>query len=325
MTEVNQTLTETESLAGLRLLVAVAQADETLDPAEKDALEAAIAALPMPPGASLDASALNFLFQEQQDVPTLLAQLESQEARESVYQSMYAMAWADGDCSPVEQSLLDHARQELGIPEESQGVLDRFLREARDTVLPSNLTAIADPAQRAEEIRKDTLKYSIMAAVLGAFPVPGLAILTDLGVVGLQIKLVRDVGQYYGRTVDKSAAMSLLGALGVGTGARIAVNNLAKLLPGWGSVVGASTSFASTWALGLIAVKWFEGGAQGDPAALKAEFAAAEQAGKAAYEVNKGTVEHTRRLNEPALRKLAQDAKDGKITQDEYQQKIAAL
>ena len=107
-------------------------------------------------------------------------------------------------------------------------------------MLPSSIQPVSDPVLRATEIKSDVLKYSVLSGALGAFPIPGLAIATDLAVVGLQVKLVRDIGQRWGHKVDKQAAASLLGGLGLGTGARIAVSNLAKLIPVWGSVVGAT-------------------------------------------------------------------------------------
>jgi len=319
------TLNHTEAMAAMRLLVAVAKADDHVHDDELKALEAALAALPVPVGATLNKATLDNLFAETHEVADLLAEIESQAAKEQVYLSMYSMAYADGDCSPVEQSLLDHAKEILGIGDDKQGLLDRLYSETKDTVLLSNITAITDPAKRATEIQEDTLKYAILSAVLGAFPVPGIAILTDLAVIGLQVKLVRDIGQYHGHTVDKQAAKTLLGALGVGTGVRLAVNNIAKLLPGWGSVVGASTSFASTFALGKIASRYFEGGAKGDPQSLREDFQAAEKEGKAAYEKNKAAVEEKRKANEPKLQALADDVKAGRITQDEYQTKVAAL
>ncbi|MSP92635.1 MAG: hypothetical protein EXR79_12670 [Myxococcales bacterium] len=318
-------LTQEQSLASLRLLVAVAQADETLHEAERGALLAALEALPTPEGASLDPSTLQDLFSTPQDVPALLAQLRDAEAKEDIYQSMYAMAWADGDCSPVEQGLLNLAREELGIAEERQGVLERLYSEAKDTVLPSHIVPEPDPVRRAEDIERATLKYSVMSAVLGAFPVPGLAILTDVGVVGIQVKLVRDVGQYHGHTVDAAAAKSILGALGVGTGARMAVNNLAKLVPGWGSLVGASTSFATTWALGKVSDNWFLTGALSDPAELKGEFAQAKSAGTTMYEQQKDTIEATRRDNSARIQALTERARAGEISQTDYQARVNEL
>src|SRR6476659_6355828 len=96
--------------------------------------------------------------------------------------------------------------------------------------------------------------------------------------------MVRDIGQYWGHPLDRSAAKTMLYGMGLGTGARLAVNNLAKLLPGWGSAVGATTSFASTFALGKVIDKMFASGKGPDESdRLRAEFKTAEQEARGVY------------------------------------------
>jgi len=161
--------------------------------------------------------------------------------------------------------------------------------------------------------------------VLGAFPIPGLAIATDLGVIALQVKMVRDIGQYWGHAVDRNAAKSMLYGMGLGTGARLAVNNLAKLLPYWGSAVGATTSFASTFALGKVIEKFFAADAKGDITVLKTDFNAAEKEGKATYAEHKDAVDAQGAEAKATLAKLTVDLKEGRITQEEMEQRLAEM
>ncbi|MBM4344663.1 MAG: TerB family tellurite resistance protein [Deltaproteobacteria bacterium] len=312
-------LTETHAVAALRLVVAVAKADDELAPEERAQLEAALSALPLG-GLSVDQ-----LIAQPVDIEAQFKLLDTDEAREHAWGAMYAMAWADGQCVPMEQVVLDRAQTVLGIEDTKVNGLHRLYNEARDTVLPSSIEPIADPAKRDAEIREDTLKYSILSAILGAFPVPGLALLTDLAVIGVQVKLVRDIGQYWGHKVDQSAAKSLLYGLGLGTGARLAVNNFAKLVPGWGSAVGATTSFAATWALGKVANQYFANGAKDDPSVFVAAFRSAEKEGKAEFESHQGEIAAKQQLAQDRLRQLAEDAKAGRISQQQYQAKVAEL
>ena len=169
----------------------------------------------------------------------------------------------------------------------------------------------------------------LMSAVLGAFPVPGLAIATDIAVVALQTKLVRDVGQYFGHTLDKQAAATLLGGVVGGAGMRIAVNNLVKLVPGWGSVVGATTSFATTWGIGRVAERYFAAGGKASPDDLKSAFKAAKKEGAEAYEKNKTAVSNkadaiAKGAKSP-LAQLNEDLKAKKITQAEYDRRVSEL
>ena len=308
-----------EATACLRALVAVAKADGKITADERATLETMVDALP---GAS---DLRPFLDEQAKDVDLLLAEVKTPAAREQLWQSAYSMVHADGTASPEEQALLDRIRTTYAIEEQTVSTTRKLIEETKDTLLPSNISPISDPALRQKEIDQDVLKYSVLSAVLGAFPVPGVAIATDLAIVALQVKLVRDVGQYWGHTVDKAAAKTLLAGLGLGTGARIAVSNLAKLVPVWGSAFGATTAFATTWALGKIANRYFESGQKTDLGQLKKEMKAMEKEGKDAYAAQKDVIEAKRKASVVQLRTLNEERKSGRITQAEYERRVAAL
>jgi uncharacterized protein (DUF697 family) len=307
-----------EAFACMRVLVAVAKADGRITDEEMAALSASIAMLPA--GADLH----RFLA-ESPNVDSLLAGVTTPAAREQLWESAYAMVHADGKASSEEVALLDKMRAAFQIHEAKVSTTARLLDEAKDTVLPSHIEPITDPAGRQKEIDSDVLKYAVLSAVLGAFPVPGLAIATDLAIVALQVKLVRDIGQYWGHKVDKEAAKTLLGGLGLGTGARIAVANLAKLVPVWGSAFGATSAFATTWALGKIANRYFERGRPADLGELKKELKSVEKEGKEAYASQKDAIEAKRRATEAKLTALAESRKAGAITQADYERQVAEL
>ena len=237
------------------------------------------------------------------------------------------MAYADGSCTKEEQAILDVIAATTGVTPEQRASLERlFVPEGeRTSLLPTKARTIDDAAQRSAHVKKEILKYAALTAVLGAFPIPGLAIATDLGVIALQVKMVRDIGQYWGHPLDRNAAKSMLYGMGLGTGARLAVNNLAKLLPGWGSAVGATTSFASTYALGKVLEKFFAADAKGDIAVLKSDFKAAEKEGKATYVAHKDEVDAQGVESKATLDELTAELKDGKITQAEMEQRLADM
>jgi uncharacterized protein (DUF697 family) len=309
---------EKEATACMRVLVAVARADGAISAEERTALEAAFDVLP-------GDAAVARLLDESPDFEQALAEVTSDAARETLFQSAYGLIHADGEASAEEKKLLDRMRAEFKIDQTQASVTERLLSEAKDTVLPSNIVAIADPARRQKEIEQDVLKYSVFSAVLGAFPVPGLAIATDLAIVALQVKLIRDIGQYWGHTVDREAAKTLLAGVGLGTGARIAVSNLAKLVPVWGSAFGATTAFATTWALGRIANRHFEGGQEVHMGQLRKEMRVMEKAGKEEYARHREAIEARKKASEATLSALSQQRKAGTISQAEYEKQVAAL
>src|ERR1019366_2900342 len=210
-------ITDSEAVAGLRILVAIAQADGTIQDEERAALTAALEGITLPEKTTVDS-----LLAEKVNVEKEMAAVKAPQARVDIYESAYGMAYADGKCTKDEQKLLDQLKKGWEIPEKNAGFVARLFAETKDTVLPSNIQPITDAAKRSKEITEDVLKYSLLSAVLGAFPIPGVAIATDLAIVAVQVKMVRDIGQYHGHKVDRESAKSLLYGLGLGTGARIA-------------------------------------------------------------------------------------------------------
>ena len=318
------TIQENEAIASLKILAAVARADGTVHNDERKSLAAALESLELDkPIAVEDLLGTD----EGIDVLDELRHLKSPEAREQIYRSAFFMAYADGTCTREEQAILDLVAAETGVTPEARSALERLFVPAaeRTSLLPVRARAIEDTETRAAHVKKEILKYSAITAVLGAFPIPGLAIATDLGVIALQVKMVRDIAQYWGHSLDRDAAKSMLYGMGLGTGARLAVNNLAKLLPGWGSAVGATTSFASTYALGKVIDKFFAAGAKDDIAGLKTDFKAAEKEGKATYAEHKTEVAAQGEAAKTTLAALTADLNAGKITQAELEQRLAEM
>jgi uncharacterized protein (DUF697 family)/uncharacterized tellurite resistance protein B-like protein len=313
-------ITDADAVAGLRILVAIAKADGTIHESERAALTTALEGVHLPEGVTVDS-----LLKEPTNVERALGAVKTPEARDDIYKSAYGMAHADGTCSPEEQRILDEIKKTWEIPDKQSHLVERLFAETKDTVLPSNIQPITDPVKRSKEITEDVLKYSFLSALLGAFPIPGVAIATDLAIVALQVKMVRDIGQYHGHKVDKEGAKSLLYGLGLGTGARMAVNNIVKLVPGWGSAFAAVTSFAATFALGKVMDKYFIDGAKADASSLQKEFKTAQKEGKAAYAEHKAEIDALQDKQKGKLQKLATDLKEGKLTADEYEKEVAAL
>jgi uncharacterized protein (DUF697 family)/tellurite resistance protein len=325
-----ETIAEKEALACLRILVAIARADGTVHNDERKSLAAALESLELPGGVSVDT-----LLAEKSNIDEQLALVTSTDAREQLYRSAYFMAYADGACTKEEQDILDRIAQATGVDDSQRNSLAGLFvgnggggggGEAageRGSILDVP-AAISDPVERASKITTHVLKWGAVTAVLGAFPIPGVALATDLAVIALQLKVVRDIGGFWGHAVDAKKARSMLYSLGLGTGARLAVSNLAKFVPGWGSVFGAATAFASTYALGKIIDKFFASGGN-EIEALKDEFEVAKKEGKKVYDEQKDAIVESQRSVGPTLDALAADLKAGKITQAEFDAKVAAL
>ncbi len=315
---------EREAVAALRLLVAVVKADGKLLFEERRALEAFLDGAGLPPGVTVEK-----LLDEPVDVEAALREIESPEGRREVLASARAISAVDGETAKEEQEILDRIEaaffDRASAAPDDTGALQKLLEEAKDTVLPSRVKRIDDAEKRAAEIGEDTLKYAIMSAVLGAFPVPGLAVITDVAVVALQTKLVRDVGLYFGHALDKEATRSLLGGIVGGAGLRIALSNVAKLVPGWGSLVGATSAFATTWGIGKVADRYFASGQKLSGEELGTAFRAAKKEGEGAYASSEARVSKKREESRAVLMKLHEDVKSGAMRREDYERKVAEL
>lgn len=302
-----------KSLARLRLLVAVARADGRLQDEEVALIRDAFANN----REDVDATLASEI-----DVPAEVEALGHDIERKRVYEAAFAIAYADGRASNDEVNVLHQIYDDKG----EDTLLEQVFGEARDTLLPSAILPVADPVQRQAEINEDILKYSVLAGVLGAMPLPGVAIINDVVVVGLQVKLIRDIGQYWGHKVDARAARSLLAGMAGATGMRIAVNNLMRFVPGWGSAFAATTSFATTFAAGRVAERYFSSGATDfDPDAMKKMFEQAKVEGRETFETRKADVDALREAHGAELEALNARLADGSLSREEYEIALAKL
>lgn len=308
-----------ESIASLRLLVCMAKADGVLHERERAMLEASFAEVELPEGVTLQ-----WLFEEPVDAAVVVAQLVTEEARENAYAAVYALACADGDCSPPERTLLLEIRTALGIDDTQDAHLGRLFMPRHQVPGPS-ITPTLDAMARESAVRSETRKCAMVSALLGAFPFPGLSIATDLMIAGLQVGLARDIGGLWGQQMDTAQAKGVLAGFGVGTGARIALSNVLKLFPGWGSAFGAVSGYASSHAVGRVMNAYFAEGRGLDAKELAARFKAAKEEGKQAFATDSEAIERTRAANADALRALETQLATGTITQDEFEQRAKAL
>lgn len=324
-------ISDAEALASLRILVAIANADGTVHADERRSLASAMERLELTPE-RLGGKTVEAILDEDVDLDAQLALLESDDARTQIYRSAFFMSHADGACTPDEAALLERIAAATGTTAAEREVLERiFVGPASQEAAPMSLTTIApiaDAAERTAEVKKRALRYAVLTAALGAFPIPGLAIATDLAVIAVQLKMVRDIGALWGHALDMEAAKSFLYSVGLGTGARLAVNNLAKLIPGWGSVIGATTSFASTYALATVMDRFFAEGidpSKATPDDLRQRFRAAEEIARSVYSEHQDVVIASQRTHKTAFDELTQKLEAGELTQDEFDRRVAEL
>jgi uncharacterized protein (DUF697 family)/tellurite resistance protein len=299
------------SRAQFRVLTALAQADGRVDSSELTALREVLGA---------DGAQLDQWLTERIDVDQEIAAL-TKEQRRALYHSAFALAHADGNASMDEVNLLRRI-----LPDSAESSISRqVLGEAADTLIPTRILPEADPTRRDLEINEDIIKYAVLSAVAGAMPIPVVGFVADLAVIAIQTKMVHDIGQYCGHSLDQKAIRAFMASAMGSLGLRIAVNNLARFIPGWGSVFAGGTSFVSTFALGKVAQRYFEAGKTLNESELQDLFAQHKAAGADALKGQETRIQETERSKAATLRTLNDDLAAGTLTRAQYEAKIAEL
>ncbi|PZV11974.1 MAG: hypothetical protein DCF20_18650 [Pseudanabaena sp.] len=312
-----------EVLASFKVLVSMAKADGKLLDEEFASLADTFEEIHLPEGVTVD----RLLNEEDEPIDALLTQITSEIAQEMVYQSAYAMANIDGECSSEEKELLD----KIGATFTSsklwgkQEWLETLERRSTKSSISEQVRQIDDPDKRADEVESATTDACFLNAVLGAFPIPGVAIAFDMLIYWNQLDLAQAIGQSWGYDrANENLRKALFGSLGI-TGTRIAVSNLAKLVPVFGMVVGATTAYASTWALGKVANEYYASGGEMDTFSLRQAFKQAKKEGEAVYKTKADEITAKKQAIEPQVQLLNEELKAGSITPEEYQEKLKAL
>jgi uncharacterized protein YjbI with pentapeptide repeats/uncharacterized protein (DUF697 family) len=270
-----------EILASLMVLVRLAIADADLEPTERTLLAEALKALELPADITLDR-----LLDDRTSLDELLAKINSPIIREKVYQSAYLMARIDGELETEEEALLDRIQSKLTLSTGKVESLQSLVAETQDLSIVEQVEAIVDSEARSAAVDMNIRVMSLMHAMSGAMPIPGFAIVTHLMIYKDQVELVQKIARIWGYPAEhkfEELDRAIFGTMGA-TAARVALSNVVLLIPVWGSVIGASTAFSMTWAIGELTKRFFASGGQLDEASLAEQFADAKLLGKKAFE-----------------------------------------
>ncbi len=123
------------------------------------------------------------------------------------------------------------------------------------------------------------LKYSILNGALELLPES----LATIAIIPMQMKMVYRIGQSHGVELDRSNIKDFLATAGVGLGSQIVEGFARKLMRGIGKkvggkiagraasqITGSAMSFASTYAIGHVAERYYSGGRQFEADSLRA-------------------------------------------------------
>ncbi len=246
------------------------------------------------------------------------AALSTAEARRLAFELAVGVCDADGLRNDSETRFLADLGGRLGLdqPTMVEAAIDA------DELATMPLTAAAAPATRAAgdvvastpsvspaEIDKTILNASILNGALELLPQS----IASMAIIPLQMKLVYRIGRLHGVEADKSQIGDLLATLGVGLTGQYLEQIGRKLVGGlFGKVAGglagslasgatgALFSFATTYAIGEVARRYYAGGRVMSADLLKRTFTDLLSRGKALQAQYRPQIEQQARSLDPA-------------------------
>ncbi|MDP1651390.1 MAG: DUF533 domain-containing protein [Rhodocyclaceae bacterium] len=215
--------------------------------------------------------------------------------RQLAYEMAVCVCDADGRQSEAEQRFLAElkallkldAGQAAAFEREADAVVEMAEAAAPAVIAvsgPASATGsvvAAQPNMSEAEMDKSILNYSLLNGALELLPQSW----ASLAIIPLQIKLVYGIGKAHGVELDQGHIKEFIAAAGVGLTSQYLEQIGRKLLGGllgkvagkaFGKVGGAATgmafSFATTYALGQVAKRYYAGGRVMSTALLRDTF-----------------------------------------------------
>ncbi|MCC6595464.1 MAG: GTPase [Rhodanobacteraceae bacterium] len=269
-------MTEQDIRCILAISFLAADADGTTTDAEREQVRAAATRLA---GNGIDvASAYQDVLLKRVDLAGAVARLVAPEARQLAYELAVGVCNVDGAASAAEQAFLADLATRLGLDagrSGEQAAQAAAIAAAGVPIAASAASAVtpADGTLRSNLGEAELDKLIVDAAILnGALELLPESLAT-MAIIPLQMRMVYRIGQSYGYPLDQGHIKDFLATLGVGLTSQYIEQIGRKLLGGVLGAIGggllgglgrqaasSGMSFASTWALGQVARRYYAGG-----------------------------------------------------------------
>jgi uncharacterized protein (DUF697 family) len=211
----------------------------------------------------------------QATVESAAAALTSAPLRQLAYEMAVCVCEADEALSAKERDFLDRLRRELNLDAAATAPIEAQAEQVATEPLaaPPVLAAAAAPGAVTVAVGANVdpmvLNYAILNGSLELLPES----LATMAIIPLQMKMVYRIGKAHGYELDRGHIKDLLATAGVGLTSQVVEGYARKLLGGLLGKVGggmvksvgkqvasSAMSFATTWALGKMAVQYYAGG-----------------------------------------------------------------
>jgi uncharacterized protein (DUF697 family) len=239
---------------------------------------------------------------EKPDLAHVVSGLSSIGARQLAYEMALGVCDADGERGPAERDFLQRLSALLGLESaaaaaanmHADAVADAAFGPGHDQGPASGATASGDAGASTGTVMGRTsmsdedadaliLKASITNAAIELLPES----LASMAIIPLQVRLVYRIGKAHGYPMNVEQARDFLATIGIGLtgqyleqfGRKLLGGLLGGIGGGFGRSIGhqvasSGMSFATTYALGRVAQRYYASGRSIDAAALKQTFLA---------------------------------------------------
>lgn len=212
-------------------------------------------------------------------VEQAVASLQDEGLRQYAYEMALCVCEADGRTTPAERQFLAQLQTSLGLGDGQARDIEREVDSfATPAIAPAAFGAATSPfgtassaaADRGDaELDKSILNYALLNGALELLPQSW----ATMAIIPLQVKMVHAIGKAHGVSMDQGHIKEFIAAAGVGLTSQYLEQFGRKLLGGLlgkvagktvggigGAATGVAFSFATTYALGQVAKRYYAGG-----------------------------------------------------------------
>lgn len=287
------------AILGLALMAAFADGDK--DDRERQQIRQLADQLGGASGGTLDVAGLmQDVLLQRFGLEQAVAALQTPAHRQLAYEMAVCVCDADGMQGEAEQRFLAELKRALGLGARQAATVERQADAIAELVGPAGgavaagglpaernaevapaLPATTAPQASEAEIDKSVLNYALLNGALELLPQSW----ASMAIIPLQMKMVYGIGKVHGYELDRGHVREFIAAAGVGMTSQYLEQFGRKLLGGLlgkalgrtiGGVGKAATgvafSFATTYALGQLARRYYAGGRQMNTAVLQQTF-----------------------------------------------------
>lgn len=229
------------------------------------------------------------------DIASAAANIKDHSHRQLAYEMAVCVCDADGVMTAEEARFLQELKTHLQLDDaEAEKIAQPAhaiatastiaaapVITSSTTVTPIKPATISVSSVPEAELDKSILNYSILNGALELLPQSW----ASMAIIPLQIKMVFEIGKAHGYQLDKGHITEFLTTAGVGMtsqyleqfGRKLIGGLLGQIGGGLGKGIGRAAtgvafSFATTYALGHLAKRYYSGGRQMETAVLKDTF-----------------------------------------------------